>query len=443
MRAMKDSGIPWIGEIPEDWVVRKLRNVGRFSASGIDKKIVEGEPLVHIINYVDIYKNPNKELRVQEYMIVSAPIEKCSEHQVNVGDMIFTPSSETIEDIGVSAVIMDELPNTAFSYHVLRFQPNNVVDLKYRKYFTNNNYCLNYFSSCATGTIRKTISRDVFKECLVVLPPLAEQQRIAEFLDRKCAEVDEMITLQEQIIEELKAYKQSVITEAVTKGLNPVAPMRDSGIEWIGQIPEHWEVEPLKYNFNRRSERNNPIITTERLSLSIDKGVTLYSEKTTNLDRFKEDFTQYQLAYPNDIVLNCMNMIVGAVGMSKYLGCVSPVYYVIYPSKYKVDSEYYSYLLNTPTIRGVYYSYGKGIYAIERGEGRVNTCRLKVSYNDFGRLNIPIPPIEEQKNIVSHIKEKCADIDSLIQIKQSKIDSLKEYKKSIIYEYVTGKREVE
>ena len=439
---MKDSGIPWIGEIPKDWVVRKLRNVGRFSASGIDKKIVEGEPLVHIINYVDVYKNPNKELRAQEYMIVSAPIEKCSEHQVNVGDMIFTPSSETIEDIGVSAVIMDELPNTAFSYHVLRFQPNNVVDLKYRKYFTNNNYCLNYFSSCATGTIRKTIGRDVFKECLVVLPPLAEQQRIAEFLDRKCAEVDEMIALQEQIIEELKAYKQSVITEAVTKGLNPDAPMKDSGIEWIGQIPEHWEVEPLKYNFNRRSERNNPIITTERLSLSIDKGVTLYSEKTTNLDRFKEDFTQYQLAYPNDIVLNCMNMIVGAVGLSKYLGCVSPVYYVIYPFKTKVDSEYYSYLLNTSTIRGVYYSYGKGIYAIERGEGRFNTCRLKVSYDDFGRFNIPIPPIEEQRNIVSHIKEKCADIDALIATKQQKIDSLKEYKKSIIYEYVTGKREV-
>ena len=219
--------------------------------------------------------------------------------------------------------------------------------------------------------------------------------------------------------------------------------MRDSGIEWIGQIPEHWKIEPLKYNFNRRSERNNPIITTERLSLSIDKGVTLYSEKTTNLDRFKENFTQYQLAYPNDIVLNCMNMIVGAVGLSKYLGCVSPVYYVIYPSNCKVDSEYYSYMLNAPTIRGVYYSYGKGIYAIERGEGRVNTCRLKVSYDDFGRLDIPIPPIEEQKNIVSYIKEKCANIDSLIQTKQSKIDSLKEYKKSIIYEYVTGKREVE
>jgi type I restriction enzyme S subunit len=168
----------------------------------------------------------------------------------------------------------------------------------------------------------------------------------------------------------------------------------------------------------------------------------LYSEKTTNLDRFKDDFTQYQLAYPNDIILNCMNMIVGAVGLSKYMGCVSPVYYVIYPSNLGISAEYYSYLLNTPTIRGVYYSYGKGIYAIDRGEGRVNTCRLKVSYDDFGRFDIPIPPIEEQKEIVSCIKQKCADIDRLIELKQSKIEHLKEYKKSVIYEYVTGKREV-
>lgn len=442
MRAMKDCGIPWIGEVPEGWKVMKLRNLGRFSASGIDKKIVDGEPLIRIINYVDIYKNSNKELWEQDYMIVSAPIEKCQEHQVNVGDMFFTPSSETIEDIGVSAVVMESLANTAFSYHIIRFQPTNDIDYRYRKYITNNAICLNYFSSCATGTIRKTISRDIFKECLVLIPPPAEQQRIAEFLDRKCGEVDEMIALQEQIIEELKAYKQSVITEAVTKGLTPEAPMRDSGIEWIGQIPEHWKVQPLKYNFNRRSERNNPILTTERLSLSIDKGVTLYSEKTTNLDRFKEDFTQYQLAYPNDIVLNCMNMIVGAVGLSKYTGCVSPVYYVIYPSNSGISAEYYSYLLNTSTIRGVYYSYGKGIYAIERGEGRVNTCRLKVSYDDFGRFNIPVPPIEEQQKIVMYIKQKCADIDALIATKQQKINSLKEYKRSIIYEYVTGKKEV-
>lgn len=441
-RQMKDSGIPWIGEIPMCWEVHKLRNLGVFSASGIDKNIVENEKLIHIINYVDVYNSITKELRKSDYMVVSAPSEKAIEHQVEVGDMIFTPSSETIEDIGLCAVVMEALPNTAYSYHVLRFRTSNAINTKYKKYITNNHFCLNYFSSCATGTIRKTISREVFKECKVLVPSLSEQQRIADFLDRKCGEIDEMVVLQEQIIEELKAYKQAIIIEAVCKGLNPDAEMKDSGVKWLGNIPKHWKMEPLKYNLNRRQQKNNPILTTERLSLSIDKGITLYAEKTTNLDRFKEDFTQYQVAYPNDIVLNCMNMIVGAVGLSKYMGCVSPVYYVIYPSNDGVDALYYSYLLNIPTIRGLYYSMGKGIYAIERGEGRVNTCRLKVSYDDFGRLDIPVPPIDEQKEITKFIVNKSAEIESLIALKQQKIEELKEYKKSIIYEYITGKKEV-
>ncbi len=442
MREMKDSGIPWIGEIPKDWEVvygKKvyLANDGGVwgeDADGVDDTIVLRSTEQDIDGRLIIEEPARRKLTNKEF----------ESARLKDGDLIITKSSGSPSHIGKTSLITESVANLNCCYsnfiQRLRVSGNPLF-----YWFLLNSVVVKkqfeYLSTTTTGI--NNINSKTLDSLLFPIPSLAEQQRIAEFLDRKCAEVDEMIGLLEQIIEELKAYKQSVITEAVTKGLKPDAPMRDSGIEWIGQIPEHWKIEPLKYNFNRRSERNNPIITTERLSLSIDKGVTLYSEKTTNLDRFKEDFTQYQLAYPNDIVLNCMNMIVGAVGLSKYLGCVSPVYYVIYPSNCKVDSEYYSYMLNTPTIRGVYYSYGKGIYAIERGEGRINTCRLKVSYDDFGRLDIPIPPIDEQKNIVSYIKEKCANIDSLIQTKQSKIDSFKEYKKSIIYEYVTGKREVE
>ncbi len=213
---MKDSGIDWIGEIPKEWKVVKLRNLGNFTASGIDKNIIEGEELVHIVNYVDVYKNNTKELRKHNYMVVSAPQNKCVEHQLYVGDMIYTPSSETVEDIGLSSVVMEELPNTAYSYHVLRFRSNDSISLSYKKYITNNHFCLSYFSSCATGTIRKTISRDVFRECKVLLPPLHEQQKIADYLDRVCSEVDELVALKQDKIEELKEYKKSVIYEYVT-----------------------------------------------------------------------------------------------------------------------------------------------------------------------------------------------------------------------------------
>lgn len=212
---------------------------------------------------------------------------------------------------------------------------------------------------------------------------------------------------------------------------------KDSGIAWIGEIPEHWCLALVKSIFNRRTKKNNPILTEERLSLSIEKGVTLYSEKTTNLDRFKEDFTQYQIAYPNDIVLNSMNMIVGAIGISHYLGCVSPVYYVITPKDKNINVKYYGYLLNNFRIRNLYHALGEGIYAIDRGEGRINTCRLKVSYDKFGSIIIPIPSINEQQSIATYLDQKCGEIDELITLQEKMITKLQSYKQSVITEAVT------
>lgn len=212
---------------------------------------------------------------------------------------------------------------------------------------------------------------------------------------------------------------------------------KDSGIAWIGEIPEHWNLALVKSIFNRRTKKNNPILTEERLSLSIEKGVTLYSEKTTNLDRFKEDFTQYQIAYPNDIVLNSMNMIVGAIGISHYLGCVSPVYYVIAPKDKNINVNYYGYLLNNFRIRNLYHALGEGIYAIDRGEGRINTCRLKVSYDKFGSIIVPIPSINEQLSIATYLDQKCSEIDELITLQEEMITKLQSYKQSVITEAVT------
>ncbi len=212
---------------------------------------------------------------------------------------------------------------------------------------------------------------------------------------------------------------------------------KDSGVAWIGEIPEHWCLALVKSIFNRRTKKNNPILTEERLSLSIEKGVTLYSEKTTNLDRFKEDFTQYQIAYPNDIVLNSMNMIVGAIGISHYLGCVSPVYYVITPKDKNINVKYYGYLLNNFRIRNLYHALGEGIYAIDRGEGRINTCRLKVSYDKFGSIIIPIPSINEQQSIAAYLDQKCGEIDELITLQEEMITKLQSYKQSVITEAVT------
>lgn len=427
---MKDSGVQWIGEIPKEWEVGKVHKYYRFQTGftpasektdyyddkGAEwitisdltgKRIIPSETKKHISN-----------LYLQEFKPVVCPTGSLLySFKLSVGQTAFVD-----RDIYTNEAIACFFPNDS-----LRF-------LFYSSSLIENNAQINIYGA-------KLLNQKRIYDAPIVYPPLDEQLRIADFLDAKCAEIDSVLEKTKASIEEYKKLKQSVITEAVTKGIRGNRPMKDSGVEWIGEMPTDWKLLPLKHLFVRRSQKNNPIISTERLSLSIDIGITKYADKTTNLDRFKDDFSQYQLAYPDDIVLNSMNMIVGAVGKSPFFGCVSPVYYVIYP-RGSADVGYWSYLLNCMKIRDVYHSLGQGIYAIERGEGRVNTCRLKVPYDDFGRIMVSTPSYEEQQEIAAYLDSKCAAIDALIASKEALVAELESYKKSIIYEYVTGKKEV-
>lgn len=210
---------------------------------------------------------------------------------------------------------------------------------------------------------------------------------------------------------------------------------KESSIFWLNEIPDHWKVESLKNILFERNEKNFPIKSKERLSLSIEKGVTLYADKTTNLDRFKDDFTQYKLAYKGDLVLNSMNMIVGAVGVSEYSGCVSPVYYTYYGNVN--SSKFYEYLFRCKTLQGVLYSLGKGLMAIDRGDGKYNTLRLKVSRDDLRSLKLPLPNPSEQTKIVQFLNDKTSKIDQTIAIKEKEIELLKERRQILIQKAVT------
>src|SRR5690554_918485 len=213
---------------------------------------------------------------------------------------------------------------------------------------------------------------------------------------------------------------------------------KESDISWLGEIPKHWEVRSFKNILIERSEKNDPIKSTERLSLSIDKGVTLYSEKTTNLDRFKDDFTQYKLAHEGDLVLNSMNMIVGAVGVSKYFGCVSPVYYTYFGGTNNGNStKFYEYLFRSKIVQGVLFSLGRGLIAIDRAEGKYNTLRLKVSRTDLRSLKLPLPPPDEQMQLVNFLDYKLAKINRFIRKKKQLIKLLNEQKAAIINQAVT------
>ena len=262
----------------------------------------------------------------------------------------------------------------------------------------------------------KNIQYVDFADMLLPYIPIAEQQRIAEFLDRKCAELDEMIALQEQIIEELKAYKQSVITEAVTKGLKPNAPMRNSGIDWIDTIPCHWIVRKMKSLIDLKSGSN---LTSEQIS-DKEEGFPVYGGNGV-----RGTYTEYS----NEgeyVLIGRQGALCGNINYASGKFWVTEHALVCYPKE----------ALN---IRWL----GESLRAMNLNQYSLSAAQPGLSADRIKNLYMIVPPLIEQQAIADYLDEKCADIDSLIQTKQEKIDSLKEYKKSIIYEYVTGKRGVE
>lgn len=213
--------------------------------------------------------------------------------------------------------------------------------------------------------------------------------------------------------------------------------MKASGISWLGELPSNWELRKIKYCLQERVEKNNPVRTTEILSLTAKQGVIPYDQKEGGGNKPKEDVSAYRLAYPGDIVMNSMNILSGSVGLSQYFGCVSPVYYMLRPWNAKEDVRYYNYIFQTTMFQRSLFGLGNGILIKESGNGKLNTIRMRIPMDKFGGLFIPVAPTGEQHRIADFLDAKCAEIDVLTTDIQTQIDTLEQYKRSVITETVT------
>ena len=434
-RELKDSGIPWIGEIPKEWTIGRMKNYfhlhGRIGWNGLRSEEFEEESYAYLVTGQDFVA---KDIDWKKcYQIRKERYDEDEYIQLKEGDILVTKDG-TIGKVAIVSNLDKPACLNSGIFVIKQYEPKH--------YNSNYLYWLlvapllktyNDFINLG-GTTIIHLYQNVFERMPLVLPLLAEQQAIADFLDRKCAEVDEMIGLQEQIIEELKAYKQSVITEAVTKGLNPDAPMRDSGIEWIGEIPEHWEVKRLKNIFKLKTgttpdgfdivNEDSEIIPWFTPSDISDDCCELHQSERK---LYKSEVGEIELFPKGSLMFVGIGASAGKLGYSHILGYSNQQITALIPDN--CNGKYYYYFL---------------IADRKRLRDNAFFTTLPIINNGYLSQNkIVYPPIAEQQAIVDYLDEKCADIDSLIQTKQAKIDSLKEYKKSIIYEYVTGKREVE
>ena len=413
-REMKHSGIEWVGEIPKEW------------------KVIRGKYLFEVLNGFAFDSSLFTKESHYTPLIRIRDISNANTEAYYMGDY----SLEYIVKKGEVLVGMDGDFNVAKWKGIDALLNQRVCKLSG---FSEN--CLSQYvfyilplllkgkNDVTYATTVKHLSSNDILNFSYLVPSLSEQQKIADYLDKVSGEVDEMIALQEQMIEELKAYKQSIITEAVTKGLNPNVPMKNSGIDWIGEIPEHWKIIRIKYLLDERKERSAKGLE-EPLSMSQKFGL-IPTKEMDMIPNIASSFVGAKLVYKNDLVFNKLKAHLGVFSVSDYDGLVSPDYAVYY-SPGMAEVKYLEYLFKTPQYIGEFIKLSSGVGA--------GLTRLYTS--DLYSIKAILPPIYEQKKISEFIKNKSFEIDSLVAIKQQKIEELKEYKNSIIYEYVTGKKEV-
>ena len=426
-REIKDSGIEWIGQIPKEW------RIGRIKTIFQERTELSEDGSETLLSVSEYYGVANRKEKIDDGEYVTRAESLVGYKKCYAGDLVSNIMLAWKGSLGVTDI--DGIVSPAYCV----YKPTESICPRYYHYLFRTSLFTSIFRLYSKGIIdsRLRLYSPYFFAISTIIPSLSEQQKIADYLDKVCGEVDEMVALQETMIEELKAYKQSVITEAVTKGLEPNVPMKDSGIDWIGKIPEHWEIITLQSL--SKSIRNGYVGPTRNLFK--DEGIRYIQslhlkDGIIDFDRHhyfvSEDWANQHPKIHKDDLLIVQTGDIGQVAVvsQEYDGCNCHALIIVVLNINLCLPMFISYYLRSSVGRELLLRCKTGALLPHLNSGRI------------GVTPITLPSKYEQQSIASYLDTKCSEIDSLIAIKQQKIEELKEYKKSIIYEYVTGKKEV-
>ena len=415
MREMKDSGIEWIGEIPATWDIHPVYS---YFGERKNKNSLGNENNLLSLSYGRVIRkdiNANGGLLPESFNTYNI---------VEADDIIIRPTDLQNDKRSLRTGLVKEHGIITSAY--IDLCPIKHVDSRYFHYLLHAYDVMKVFYNMGNG-VRQGLNYSEFSKLMVFEPSYAEQVSIADFLDAKCAEIDALTVDIQMQIDTLEQYKRSVITEAVTKGLNPDAETKNSGIEWIGEIPSTWNIIRGKYlleYLQKPVKEDDGVITCFR-----DGEVTLRSNRREDGFTMSDKEIGYQGIDAGDLVVHGMDGFAGAIGISDSRGKASPVLNVM---DTKQNKRYIMYYLRSMAYSDVFVALATGI--------RVRSCDLR--WNKLADLPYPVPSIEEQTAIVEYIDTTLEKTDVVISKKKAQLETLDEYKKSLIYEYVTGKKEV-
>ena len=429
MRKMKDSGIEWIGDIPEKWNIKKLKYVISENVTDGPHEtptfLNEGVPFLSI----DSIQNGNILFENCRYVSLSDHLKYCKKCKPQKNDLLLGKAAST----GKIAKVNVDFEFSIWSPLAL-IRINSKNSPFFIEYVLKSSNVQHEIDLMCTFNTQKNISMDDISNLNLIIPPLSDQEKIAIFLDKKCSQIDTILEKQKKSIEKLKQYKQSIITEVVTKGLHPSVSMKDSGFEWIGEIPENWDVKKLKYLFyifngatpssNILNYWNGEIVWITPADMSEDILEIISSQKYITEEGFNSCGTK--LIPPGSIIISCRAPI-GLVCMAgselcTNQGCKSLV------RKIEMNVKYFYYYLSVQKIK--LNSLGNG------------TTFMELSTNSLLQFISPVPSISEQNCITSYLDETCFKINCIIEQKLKLIEKLEVYKMSIISEAITGEFEI-
>lgn len=424
----KPSGIDWLDGIPSHWTSSPLRRVASVAASNVDKHIIEGEIPVSLCNYTDAYHNRHITSDMAFSKGTVSP-EELTRFQLLPGDVLITKDSETWDDIAVPAVVMDALPNVVCGYHLSRIRPDPLLDGRFLAYWIGSRDGSIHFKVSANGVTRFGLSANAIKSAPVPLPPLDEQRAIADFLDAMDAKITRFIAARRRMIALLEEQKAAIINQAVTRGLGPDVPLKPSGIDWLGDIPAHWDVLRGSVLFTERNQVGFPELPV--LEVSLATGVTIRDLDNQARKQMMSDRAAYKRAAKDDLPYNMMRMWQGAVGVAPVDGLVSPAYVVLQP-KPRALSQYFSALFKTASSKQRFGVASRGIVS----------DRDRLYWESFRQIHFAVPPKDEQNAIANFLDEMQVQITRTKSRAEQEIKLIQEYRTRLISDVVTGKLDV-
>ena len=421
----RDSEVEWLGEIPEGWKIKALKRTFKTLNGSTPKsgKSDYWDGDIHWATPDDLGQLKCNILQTTQRMITKDGYNSCGTSLAPSGSLVLSTRAP-IGHLAIAGTTM--CTNQGCRCLVFR-----VDDDSYYFYYQLL-AARSELESLGQGSTFKELSRGNLEAAYITTPPLPEQHAIAAFLDHKTGRIDTLIEKKERQVELLQEKRAVLISHTVTKGLDPDAPMKDSGVEWLGKIPEHWEISPLRGVLLQRGEYNLGPRTTNILSVVKDVGVINYDERKASGNKKSDDVEQYKIIHKGDIVVNRMNVIIGSVGVAREFGAASIEYYVLHAKDSSVYAEYYGHIFSSKMFQKNLGRLGSGILG----------HRLRIPFEVLKTEMLPKPPYSEQQDIANALNDERKRIDIFTKKVQESIFILREYRTALISAAVTGKIDV-